>query len=514
MSDERSGAAATPAGPASEEPTVERLPALIRESAPLVLVVGDLLLDRWWRGGSARLSREAPAPVVDLVDRTDAPGGAANTAMNLAALGARVRLVGAVGDDESGGQLCATLSAAGVDVSGVIRRPGGSTVTKTRIMADDQVLVRVDDGDRGRASAEEEGLLADAIEAAVDGAQALVVCDYGSGVLHGEVGGHLESVVAARPGLLTVVDAHDLARWRSLSPDIVTPNEAEAALLLRHARSWPGVGPDRIASFVAASDDLLTLSAATTVVVTLDRDGTVAIGRDSEPFATLAHPAAEKFASGAGDTFTAALTAAVACGAAMPVATTIAQHAADVVVGRFGTAVCSTSDLEARVSLDGPVAVDAEDLAAIVADERRDGRRVVFTNGCFDVLHRGHTSYLRQAKALGDLLVVAINSDESVRRLKGPERPINPAADRAAVLASLECVDLVTVFETDTPIPLLERLEPDVYVKGGDYSPEMLEETTVVRAYGGDVRIVDYVSAHSTTSMVERIRSRREDPVP
>jgi rfaE bifunctional protein kinase chain/domain/rfaE bifunctional protein nucleotidyltransferase chain/domain len=491
----------------------ERLPSLIRESAPLVVVVGDVMLDRWWRGASGRLSREAPAPVVDLVDRTDAPGGAANTAMNLAALGARVRLVGAVGDDEAGERLRSILAEAGVDVSGLVRRPGCATVTKTRIMADDQVLVRVDDGDIGVPTEEGEDRLAAATAEAVRDAAALVVCDYGATTLHGAVRKRLDAVVAEQPEILTIVDAHDLSPWASLSPDVVTPNEAEAALLLRRSRSWPGVGPDRIASFVAARDDLLALSGARTVIVTLDRDGTVALPSDAEPFATLAHPAAEKFASGAGDTFTAALTAALASGASLPDATTIAQHAADVVVGRFGTAVCSTADLEARVSVDGPVAVDADVLAERLDEARRDGRRIVFTNGCFDVLHRGHTSYLRQAKALGDVLVVAINSDESVRRLKGPERPINAEADRAAVLASLECVDLVTVFETDTPIPLLERLTPDVYVKGGDYSPEMLAETPVVRAYGGDVRIVDYVPSHSTTSMVERIRSRREDPV-
>ncbi|WP_424980094.1 D-glycero-beta-D-manno-heptose 1-phosphate adenylyltransferase [Labedella populi] len=471
------------------------------------------MLDRWWRGGSGRLSREAPAPVVDLVDRSDAPGGAANTAMNLAALGARVRLVGATGDDDAGERLRDVLATAGVDVSGVVLRPGRSTVMKTRIMADDQVLVRVDEGDVGVPTSEDEERLARAAVRALEGADALVVCDYGAATLHGAVRSRLAAATADGPRILTVVDAHDLAPWAALSPDVVTPNEAEAALLLRRSRSWPGVGPDRVGSFAAAADDLLSLSGARAVVVTLDRDGTIALTRDGEPFATLAHPAAEKFASGAGDTFTAALTAALASGATLPVATVVAQHAADVVVGRFGTAVCSTTDLQARVSLDGPVAIGADELAQRLAEERGDGRRIVFTNGCFDVLHRGHTSYLRQAKALGDVLVVAINSDESVRRLKGPERPINTAADRASVLASLECVDLVTVFETDTPIPLLESLTPDVYVKGGDYSPEMLTETPVVRGYGGEVRIVDYVPSHSTTSMVERIRSRREDPV-
>lgn len=495
-------------------PSVPELPTFIREGSPLVLVAGDVILDRWWTGGSTRLSREAPAPVVDVVDRVDAPGGAGNTALNLAALGARVRLVGVTGDDEAGERVRELLADAGVDTTGLVRDPTSATVTKTRIVADDQVLVRIDDGTPPALSPRLDGELATAFRRARLGADAVLVCDYGAEFLLGAVREHLEGEARTPDRPLTVVDAHDLTRWAGAAPHVVTPNEAEAALLLRHSRSWSGTGAGRAVSFVAATEQLLELSGASAVVVTLDRDGTVALRRDHDPFATHAHPAAEKFASGAGDTFTATLTAALSCGAPLESATALAQHAADVVVGRFGTAVCNSGDLAARVSVDGPVAASADELAALVEAERGDGRRIVFTNGCFDVLHRGHTSYLRQAKALGDVLVVAINSDDSVRRLKGRGRPINSETDRAAVLAALECVDVVTVFDTDTPIPLLERLAPDVYVKGGDYTPEMLAETAVVEAAGGEVRIVDYVADHSTTSLVERIRSRREDPVP
>jgi D-beta-D-heptose 7-phosphate kinase/D-beta-D-heptose 1-phosphate adenosyltransferase len=175
-------------------------------------------------------------------------------------------------------------------------------------------------------------------------------------------------------------------------------------------------------------------------------------------------------------------------------------------VREAGTSICTAEALVASVSAPVDTVVDHDDLADAVAVARAEGRRVVFTNGCFDVVHRGHTSYLRQARELGDLLVVAVNDDDSVRRLKGPERPINTAADRAGVLAALASVDLVTVFPTDTPVPLLERIQPDVYVKGGDYSPEMLTETEVVRAYGGEVVMVDYVAEHSTTEVVRRIR--------
>ncbi|WP_082845217.1 D-glycero-beta-D-manno-heptose 1-phosphate adenylyltransferase, partial [Rathayibacter tanaceti] len=194
-------------------------------------------------------------------------------------------------------------------------------------------------------------------------------------------------------------------------------------------------------------------------------------------------------------------------GRSLATAVDLAQAAADVVVQRPGTSVCSADDLLASLAAPGAVVLGEEALVEVLAEQSRRGRRVVFTNGCFDVLHRGHTAYLRQARELGDVLVVAVNDDDSVRRLKGQGRPINPEGDRAGVIAELGCVDFVTLFGGDTPIPLLERVRPDVYVKGGDYNPDMLQEAAVVRSYGGTVTTVGYVSEHSTTEMVQRIRS-------
>lgn len=289
-----------------------------------------------------------------------------------------------------------------------------------------------------------------------------------------------------------------------MRPDLVTPNAGEAAQLLGHDL---GTGADRVAAVVDARADVLARTGARAAVVTLDRDGTVLLERGSdEGYRTRAVPASEQQASGAGDTFCAAASVALAVDASVRDAVSVAQAAADVVVREAGTSVCSAAALLASVAAPAATVVDHDELAVAVGRARQDGRRVVFTNGCFDVVHRGHTTYLRQARDLGDLLVVALNDDDSVRRLKGPERPINPAEDRAGVLAALACVDLVTVFATDTPIPLIERLRPEVYVKGGDYSPEMLRETSVVRGYGGEVVMVDYVPEHSTTAVVRRIR--------
>jgi D-beta-D-heptose 7-phosphate kinase/D-beta-D-heptose 1-phosphate adenosyltransferase len=253
-------------------------------------------------------------------------------------------------------------------------------------------------------------------------------------------------------------------------------------------------------------DALLAATGARSVVVTLDKDGTVLFAADGGTHRTWARPAAEKQASGAGDTFVAALTLARSAGLPLTTSLDLAQTAADVVVHQPGTSVCSTGQLGRHLESFADTALGAGELALQVAAHRAQGQRIVLTNGCFDVLHSGHTRYLNQAKQLGDVLVVALNSDESVRRLKGPGRPINNGADRAAVIAALSCVDYVTIFDTPTASPLITQLQPDVYAKGGDYTPEMLAETGAVEEYGGRVAILDYVAERSTTAVVQRIR--------
>lgn len=479
-------------------------PRIIRERAPIVAVIGDHILDGWWSGHSERMTREAPAPVIEITDRTYAPGGAANTAMNLAALGARVRSVGLIGDDEAGHRLKSLLADAGVDVTGLLPVKGTQTTTKYRILGGDQILVRIDDTHRVQWPLEALKAYAEAALKAGIGADAEVICDYGSTTFNGP----LLDALRRRTAALTVVDAHDPTRWREIAPDLVTPNAMEVQELLGRPLSSDS---DRAAVVESNSERILEASGATAAVVTLDRDGTVVI-RDGHPaYRTWAHPVLEKQASGAGDTFVAGLTLARVAGFSVETSADFAQSAADLAVQKHGTSVCTNAELEQWLGRVPDVSLGESELADRVAEHRRAGRRVVFTNGCFDVLHRGHTSYLRQAKQLGDVLVVAVNGDDSVRRLKGPDRPINPATDRANVLAALSCVDHVTVFETDTPIPLIELLKPDVYTKGGDYTPEMLEETQSVRAYGGQVTILDYVPAQSTTGIVNRIRSSTSD---
>ncbi|WP_051499021.1 D-glycero-beta-D-manno-heptose 1-phosphate adenylyltransferase [Nocardia sp. BMG51109] len=465
-----------------------------------VVVLGDVVLDVWMWGRSERVCREAPVPVVDIERSSAAPGGAANTAANLAALGARVRLVTTVGTDRSGERLRAALRGRNVPDGHVVSVPDRSTAIKRRIVAGDQLMVRFDETDRRGIDDTVGTAVQDRLTAALDGADALVICDYDGGCADRA----RRWLTARRPELpLLVVDSHHPARWRSLRPDVATPNAAEAAASV--SLTLPADGAERAELLDHHRTGLLDATGAATVAVTLDRDGVLVLSGDRPVHRTWARPVPDRQSAGGGDTFTAAYTLALLAGLPGATAAEVAQAAADVVVHSPGTSVCDTAALRQRLAGAGGV-LDAAELAAAVAAHRRAGRRIVFTNGCFDVLHTGHIAYLDEAKRLGDILVVAVNSDRGVRALKGPDRPVNSEHDRATVLAALSCVDHVTIFDEPTPAALLRRLRPELYVKGGDYRPEMLAETSVVHGYGGEVRALGYVADHSTSAIIDRIR--------
>jgi D-beta-D-heptose 7-phosphate kinase/D-beta-D-heptose 1-phosphate adenosyltransferase len=494
------------------EPVPAALAGRIVDRAPRVLVVGDVVLDAWLTGHANRVGRDGPVPVVELDGTVAAPGGAANAAANLAALGARVELVTAFGDDAQARELRGLLDRAGVRTDRSVVELGRATPVKHRVVAGGQPVARYDSGPGAEPR---RGTLAAAAEALADavtggpGVDAVLVADYGLGLLTGAVRDRLGELRERIP--LLVVDARAPGTWPyadrvAVRPDLVTPDAAEAADLLGE----PAPTGDRVAWAVARRADLVAASGGADVVVTLDEDGAVRLpADDDEPVRrTVTRPAPEARCCGAGDTFTAAHTAALATGVPAAAALVLAQAAAEVVVEREGTAVCSSGALTARLAAaDRGGLLDHRDLAAVVAEHRARGARIVFTNGCFDVLHRGHVAYLRQARALGDLLVVALNSDDSVARLKGPQRPVNPLEDRAGVVGAIDGVDLVTGFTEDDPRALIELLRPDIYTKGGDYTPQMLPETPVVERLGGEVRVLDYLSDHSTTAIVGRIRA-------
>ncbi|MCO1654567.1 D-glycero-beta-D-manno-heptose 1-phosphate adenylyltransferase [Pseudonocardia sp. S2-4] len=487
------------------DPAEPRLARLIAERAPRVLVLGDALLDSWDSGQVHRTGRDGPVPVVEVGRRRTAPGGAANVAAALAALGARTELVTSVGDDRTGRTLRRALTEAGVRTDRWVIDPARPTAAKHRVLAgepDEQLVARYDVLPPAPDKAVTRALADQASTALDEPWDAVLVADYGLGALDGPVRRRVRRARERIP--LLVVDAHELGRWAELAPDAVTPSVEEAAGLLGE----PVPDHDRASWGAARQHRLVSAAGGGHVLLTLDVDGVLWLPPEGPPRrAPAAAPAPAARACGAGDEFAAAWTAARACDVDPGPATALAQAAADVVVGRPATAVCGTGALVARLAtVDRGRLLDHADLLAVLAERRAAGDRIVFTNGCFDVLHRGHVAYLQQARELGDLLVVALNSDASVSRLKGPTRPINPLADRAGVIGALAAVDLVTWFDTDSPVPLLEQARPDVYAKGGDYTAQMLPETPVIEAQGGEVRILDYLSDHSTTAIVDRVR--------
>jgi D-beta-D-heptose 7-phosphate kinase / D-beta-D-heptose 1-phosphate adenosyltransferase len=488
--------------------TLTDLPVRWRDTT--VLVVGDALLDGWLVGAPRRLCREAPAPVLDVERTTYAGGGAANTAINIAALGARSILAAAVGEDPDGGRLRRRLEAAGVDHRLVPVR-GRRTLAKRRLIGDEQIMLRFDEGDTGPLPPSAASSLMETVAAALDaGVDAMIVDDYGGG--GGEA---VRALLAQRRDAipLLVVDAHDPRPWAVLRPDLVTPSFAEACRLLDCDAASLGLsGACRVDWVTEAADRLLTLAGAPAVAVTLDADGSVVLTAEVEPVRTYAQPAPASHTTGAGDAYAAAFTLALAARVPLADAAEVAQYAATAATRTPGTAVCDTHGLLAACGETDQATLSTADLVAEVSAHRARGRRIVFTNGCFDVLHRGHVGYLAQAKRLGDVLIVAVNSDDSVRRLKGPERPVNPVEDRVAVLAALACVDHVVVFEEDSPANLIALVRPDVYVKGGDYRPEMIPEAPLVRRLGGEVVTLDYLPDRSTSKLINRIRASGNRP--
>jgi D-beta-D-heptose 7-phosphate kinase/D-beta-D-heptose 1-phosphate adenosyltransferase len=473
-----------------------------------VAVVGEAMLDRYLVGTTGRLCREAPVPIVALSGRRDAAGGAANTAVNAAALGAKVHFLSVVGDDPEGDLLRRELEAFGVETAHLLVDPARRTLSKTRVVAASQLLVRFDEGTMIAVDPSAEQALIDRLGALWPSCDALIISDYGYGILTPRVIGALADRQRRSPRVV-LADSKDLTAYREAGLTAVKPNYEEALPLL----GGPSSARPRADDIAARGGRLLARTGARLAAVTLDTEGAVILERGRPPYRTYARPTQHSRAAGAGDTFLATLALALAAGAETPAAADLASAACEVVVGREGTAVCHARDLHDRLAIDVKPSADRDELAGRLAAHRREGRRVVFTNGCFDILHRGHITYLSQAKALGDILVVGVNSDESIRRLKGSSRPINVLEDRIEVLAALSCVDHLIAFDEDTPCELVRTLRPDVFVKGGDYTVDRLPEAAIVAEQGGEVRILPFIAERSTTDIIARIRAGDARPV-
>lgn len=470
-----------------------------------LLVLGDAVLDAWMYAACGRLAREAPVPVHE-VDHVDwMPGSAANCAANAAALGGQVELVALVGADDAGERLRRLLRDSGVDDSGIVVDPTRNTTTKSRLVVDGQVMSRFDTEAHPAWSGAALARLGDLAIERLERVDAVLVADYGNGSL---TDGFIRRFCRERNRLRgpLIVDGHDFHRWDDCRATAMTPSASEI-----DGAPLAGTQAERIEHLITRSQELLREWRCDMLLTTVDADGTLLHRWGRPPHRTRAVAHATQQTCGAGDTVSAAFALALAAGAEPDVAADLAQEAAGVVVDEPGTSCCTAAALlERSRGLDEGLGVTSTaELRGHVAAHRAAGRRIVFTNGCFDILHAGHVEYLRQARALGDVLVVALNSDASVRRLKGEDRPIVPEAERAGLLAALRSVDHVVLFDSESPRDLIELVRPDVYVKGGDYNVEMLPEAPLVQRLGGEVVLVDYVGGRSTTEIVERIRGQR-----
>ena len=481
---------------------LERFPGLS------VVVLGDALLDVYLEGAAARLCREAPVPVVRLGRRAAVPGGAANTAVNVRGLRADVRLVSVVGRDHEGDRLRSCLDERGVDAGCVLVRDDRRTLSLNRVFGGSQLLVRYDEGSSDPLGHDAEHRLAEHLEQALAGADAVILSDYGYGVVTPRLVEVLAEHQARRPTVL-VVDSKHPAAFRHLRPTAVKPNWSEALQLLGGGE-LDGVS-ERADGIAEQGDRILELTGAQIAAVTLDSEGAIVFERGRPPHRTYAHVSpSTPGATGAGDTFVAALTLALAAGAHTPAGAELASAASAIVVAKDRTAACSAAELRAHLMGRDKCVPDLAALAARIDLYRKEGRRVLFTNGCFDILHRGHITYLNRAKTLGDVLIVGLNDDDSVRRLKGDTRPINTLEDRAQVLAALSCVDHIVPFAGDSPTDALRAVRPDLYVKGGDYTYDSLPEASLVEELGGAVRILPFMEDRSTTGIIDRIRAGDE----
>jgi len=480
-----------------------------------VVVLGEAMLDCYLTGFSDRLCPEAPVPVVTVTDQKHTAGGAANTAVNLHSLGAKVMFLSAIGDDWEGALLRQVLQAQGISHQHVLSHPGRRTLTKQRVIAASQMLVRFDQGSTTPVEPEIEQALIDELVRSFLECDAVIVSDYGYGVMTIQMIQTLAKLQQSQPRIL-VVDSKNLTAYRHVGVTAVKPNYEQAVKLLDIPIASPTERVDQIATH---QEQLLDLTRAQIAAVTLDAEGALIFERDRAHYRTYACKALNCHVTGAGDTFASALTLALAAGATTPTAAEFAASAAAIVVEKAGTTSCSAQELRESFFSPSPhhpttpssdkYFSDYSSLVARVAAYRGRGYRIVFTNGCFDILHTGHVSYLNRAKALGDILVIGVNSDASVSRLKGPSRPINSLEDRIQVLAALSCIDLLVAFDEDTPSNLIQLVRPEVYVKGGDYTKQTLPEALLVEQLGGVVQILPFVENRSTTRIIARISGEK-----
>jgi D-beta-D-heptose 7-phosphate kinase / D-beta-D-heptose 1-phosphate adenosyltransferase len=459
-----------------------------------VLVIGDIMLDRYWFGDTLRISPEAPVPVVKVRQQDERPGGAGNVALNMAALGVKVMLLGITGKDDAARSLIQQLKSSDVthDILSLDNIP---TITKLRIISRHQQLIRLDFEERFPQF--NPKALIDTYKKHLAHTNLVILSDYNKGTL------------ACAQDLIQIAQSANI-------PVLVDPKGTQfniyrnATVLTPNLKEFEAVVGDcaNEQEIVQKGRELLANLNIDNLLLTRGERGMTLIQKDEEEIYLPAHAKEVFDVTGAGDTVIALLGAVLASGSDLPHAMYLANLAASLVVAKLGAATVSVPELEVAlrdtsITLTG--VLTEEQLFTAISEARLRGKKIVFTNGCFDILHAGHATYLQQAKQLGDYLIVAVNDDASVAQLKGPARPINKVEQRMAVLASLGVVDWVTSFSDDTPKRLLKQLQPDILVKGGDYTIDQVVGSEIVLAYGGEVRVLGIVKNLSTSSIINRV---------
>jgi D-beta-D-heptose 7-phosphate kinase/D-beta-D-heptose 1-phosphate adenosyltransferase len=467
-------------------------------SAARVLVVGDLMLDRYWHGPTSRISPEAPVPVVHVKQDEQRAGGAGNVALNIAALGAKVSLLGFTGEDEAAVALETLLKKSGVLClfQGIPNHP---TITKLRVMSRHQQLIRLDFED-GFQDVDSDTLLHQ-YHAELMQSQVVVLSDYGKGTLS-QVQPFIRLAKQLKKPVLVDPKGSDFSIYQQAT--LITPNLSEFEAVVGRCTDQQQI--------VERGVNLLSQLELEALLVTRGEHGMTLLTKDQEPLHLPTHAREVFDVTGAGDTVISVLAASLAAKKSLAEATQLANIGAGIVVGKMGTATVNTEELSN--ALHGPRAHQKGVCSLIELLKERtaakqNGEKIVATNGCFDILHPGHVRYLQQAKTLGDRLVVLVNSDASVQRLKGPERPVNKLDHRMEMLAALECVDWVVEFEQDTPKEVIDQLLPDILVKGGDYTDiTSIAGHESVLANGGEVKILSFIEGHSTTAIIQTIKNK------
>ncbi|HIP29546.1 MAG TPA: D-glycero-beta-D-manno-heptose-7-phosphate kinase [Sulfurospirillum arcachonense] len=466
----------------------------LKSYTPRILVVGDLMLDHYLWGTCNRISPEAPVQVVDIDKETTVLGGAGNVINNLVTMGAEVSVLSVIGYDSNGEELLGMLNDSGVDSSNIVKQEGRYTSKKSRVIAVHQQIIRYDMESKNNIDEKSEERLYERFEANIENFDAILLSDYGKGVLTETLTCRLIEL-AKKEGKFVLVDpkGNDYSKYKGAT--LITPNKKEAIeatkIDIKDEQSLHEAG-----EFLKNS---LELEYA---VITLSEDGMAIFGEEVTKVPTVAREVFD--VTGAGDTVLASFGFALSCGLDIKKSAIFATSAAAVVVGKLGSATVSLDEIDMyqhslRSGKADSKIKTKEEIAELLKNFR--DKKIVFTNGCFDILHVGHVKYLEVAKSFGDMLIVGLNSDESVKRLKGESRPINISEDRAYVLSALESVSFVVEFGEDTPYELIKAVQPDVLVKGGDYKGKEVVGSDIAK----ELRLVDFVDGKSTTNIIKKI---------